>query len=260
MHDSKYLASVLETVLDAIITIDDCGIIQTANAATERMFGYLAEEIVGQNVSMLMPEPYRSAHDGYLSNYLRSGEKKIIGIGREVQGKRKNGSVFPMSLAVTEMRFEEADHLHIEFVGIIRDLTVQHRQLNDLKLLHAGLEAADDAVVLTDVQGVIVWINSSFTRLTGYTEADALGNNVRILKSGVTPDAVYRKLWETIANGQEWRGEMINRRKDGSLSGRSKHHSGTQRRHDYPLRCYQAQRHRPQTGGTKRRLGSHGGL
>ncbi len=217
MHDSKYLVSVLETVLDAIITIDDCGIIQTANAATERMFGYLAEEIVGQNVSMLMPEPYRSAHDGYLSNYLHSGEKKIIGIGREVQGKRKNGSVFPMSLAVTEMRFEEADHLHIEFVGIIRDLTVQHRQLNDLKLLHAGLEAADDAVVLTDAQGVIVWINSSFTRLTGYTEADALGNNVRILKSGVTPDAVYRKLWETIANGQEWRGEMVNRRKDGSL-------------------------------------------
>jgi PAS domain S-box-containing protein len=213
-NDSEYLRTVLETVLDAIITIDERGIVQTANSATERLFGYREAELVGSNVSKLMPEPYCSAHDGYLANYLRTGEKKIIGIGRQVQGQRKDGSVFPMSLAVTEMLLSGGNR---QFVGIVRDLSEQQRQLDHLTLLHAGLEAADEAIVLTDTQAVIVWFNSAFTRLTGYTEADAVGKGMNLLKSGVTPDALYRELWETVSSGREWRGELVNRRKDGSL-------------------------------------------
>jgi two-component system, LuxR family, sensor kinase FixL len=111
--------AVIEAALDAIVVIDGHGTIRSVNQATERVFGYALDELAGRNVKILMPEPYTGAHDGYLANYLRTGQKKIIGIGREVEGRRKDGSVFPMDLLVGEA---QADGETI-FVGIIRDIT-----------------------------------------------------------------------------------------------------------------------------------------
>ena len=111
------LKAVLETAVDAIVTINERGIMQSVNPATERIFGYAAAEMIGRNVSMLMPSPYEEEHDGYLARYLRTGEKRIIGIGREVQGKRCDGAVFPIDLAVSEV---ERGKL---FTGIIRDIS-----------------------------------------------------------------------------------------------------------------------------------------
>jgi PAS domain S-box-containing protein len=116
------LRAILDTAADAIVTIDQRGIIQSVNAAAERMFGYAATEMLGQNVKMLMPSPHREAHDGYLARYLQTGEKHIIGIGREVEARRKDGSIFPVDLAVSE-----SEHLKL-FTGILRDLT-QRKQL-----------------------------------------------------------------------------------------------------------------------------------
>jgi PAS domain S-box-containing protein len=116
------LRAILDTAADAIITIDDHGIIQSVNTAAERMFGYAAAEMLGQNVKMLMPPPDREEHDGYIARYLQTGEKHIIGIGREVEAQRKDGSVFPTELAISEI-----EHLKL-FTGIHRDLT-QRRQL-----------------------------------------------------------------------------------------------------------------------------------
>jgi len=113
----EYLRAILETAVDAIITIDRHGIIQSANPAAERMFGYSAAEMLGQNVNLLMPSPYREEHDGYLARYLQTGEKHIIGIGREVQGRCKDGRVFPIELAVSEV-----DQLQM-FTGIIHDVS-----------------------------------------------------------------------------------------------------------------------------------------
>ena len=115
------LRTILNTVTDAIITIDRRGTIAGVNPATERMFGYTASELVGQNVSLLMPSPYHEEHDGYLANYHRTGQAKMIGIGCEVQGMRKDGSIFPIELAVSEV-----DHLHL-FTGVIRDITERKR-------------------------------------------------------------------------------------------------------------------------------------
>jgi two-component system CheB/CheR fusion protein len=115
------LQTILNTAIDAIITIDSRGIIQSVNSATEQMFGYTGDEMIGENVTMLMPSPEREAHDGYLARYLHTGEKHIIGISREVQGRRKDGSVFPTSLAVSEI-----EPLKL-FTGIHRDLTQQKR-------------------------------------------------------------------------------------------------------------------------------------
>lgn len=115
--------AILNTMIDGVITIDEHGIIDSANPAAERLFGYACSEIVGKNVKLLMPEPYRGEHDEYLRNYLRTGKSKIIGIGREVVGHRKDGSIFPMDLAVSEM-FLGQRRL---FAGIVRDLTDRQR-------------------------------------------------------------------------------------------------------------------------------------
>jgi len=114
-----HLQSILDTVPDAMIVIDEHGIVQSFSAAAERLFGYPAADMLGKNVKRLMPSPYREGHDGYLERYLRTGEKRIIGVGRVVVGERKDGSTFPMELSVGEMRSSSQRF----FTGFVRDLT-----------------------------------------------------------------------------------------------------------------------------------------
>ena len=111
------LQAILNTAADAIISINEKGTIQSVNRATERMFGYTAAEMINQNIKILMPSPYREEHDRYLDNYDKTGVKKIIGIGREIMARRKDGSKFPVDLAVSEV-----EHLKL-FTGILRDIS-----------------------------------------------------------------------------------------------------------------------------------------
>ncbi|MGE3851556.1 MAG: PAS domain S-box protein [Planctomycetota bacterium] len=131
-RSSEHLRAILDTAIDGIISIDGRGTIQSFNRAAERMFGYSADEVIGQNVRMLMPEPYHSEHDSYLHRYQRTGEKRIIGTGREVEGKRKDGTTFPMDLAVGEDTSRTGER---HFVGIIRDIT-DRKQL-EREAIHA---------------------------------------------------------------------------------------------------------------------------
>lgn len=113
------MRAVVDNVVDGIITINGQGIIKTFNRAAESIFGHAADEAVGQNVKILMPPPYQGSHDGYLASYLETGNAKVIGIGREVEGLRKDGSTFPLSLAVSEFRLGDK-HM---FIGSVRDIT-----------------------------------------------------------------------------------------------------------------------------------------
>jgi two-component system sensor kinase FixL len=123
-----HLKAILATVPDAMVVIDEHGIIQSFSATAERLFGYTADEVRGRNVSMLMPAPYRQQHDGYLARYLATGERRIIGVGRVVVGQRKDGSTFPMELSVGEVLLQGKR----QFTGFVRDLT--ERQANEFRL------------------------------------------------------------------------------------------------------------------------------
>ncbi len=134
-NELALLRSILETVPDAMIVIDHRGIIQSFSRAAERLFGYLPAEVCGHNVKLLMPSPYREQHDGYLTRYLTTGERRIIGIGRVVVGRRKDGSTFPMELSVGEVN-QDGRKL---FTGFVRDLTERQQTDRRLQELQDGL-------------------------------------------------------------------------------------------------------------------------
>src|SRR3954468_6086205 len=113
--------SIVDSAVDAILVIDARGRIEAFNAAAERLFAFPASEVIGQNVTLLMPDPYRHEHDGYMDRYLTTGEKRIIGIGREVTGRRKDGTTFPVHLSVGEMTIDGER----KFTGILHDLTAR---------------------------------------------------------------------------------------------------------------------------------------
>ena len=132
--------AIVETAAEGIIVIGERGIIDRFNPAAERMFGYTEAEVVGKNISMLMPSPYREEHDGYLARYLQTGEKRIVGIGREVMGMRKDGAIFPMDLAVSEVRLAD----HRMFTGIVRDVTERKQVEERQARLVLELESANE--------------------------------------------------------------------------------------------------------------------
>jgi two-component system, LuxR family, sensor kinase FixL len=134
------MRAIFETAVDAIITIDERGLIERINPAAETLFGYSENELAGKNVSMLMPEPHRSRHDNYLAHYLKTGEQKIIGIGRTVDGMRRDGSVFPMDLTVAEMRLGERRM----FTGMIRDISERKRNEERMRALVQELSSANE--------------------------------------------------------------------------------------------------------------------
>ncbi len=135
-ESNERLRAIFDTAVEAIITINSAGIIETFNPAAEKLFGYSKNETIGKNVKLLMPSPYREEHDGYLQNYLTSGVAKIIGIGREVTGRRKDGSVFPIRLAVSEVRLTD----RILFTGFIEDLTQRKELEREADLWREELE------------------------------------------------------------------------------------------------------------------------
>jgi PAS domain S-box-containing protein len=175
------MRSVIDHVIDGIITINDRGIVSTFNPAAERIFGYKSEEVIGQNVKMLMPEPYHGEHDSYIANYLRTGQAKIIGTGREVVGRRKDGAQFPMELAISEFRFDG----HRYFTGIVRDITQRKQAEAELRdaeeRMRSVVNHVVDGIITIDERGKIESFNPAAEKIFGYKRADVMGRNVKLL-------------------------------------------------------------------------------
>lgn len=159
------LRSVLQTVPDAMIIIDEKGRIESLSNTAERLFGYGHDEVAGRNVSILMPSPYREQHDAYIERYLATGERRIIGIGRIVVGQRKDGSTFPMHLTVGELRTGDRHH----FTGFIRDLTSQQITESRLKELQSEVAHMSRFTALGEMASTLAHeINQPLTAISNY--------------------------------------------------------------------------------------------
>ncbi len=206
------LRAVLDGVRNGVITITELGIIESCNSSAERMFGYSAAEMIGNNVNMLMPEPYRTEHDGYLANYRHSGIHRVVGVRRDVMAQRRDGSVFHIELGVTETLLNDRKL----FIGSVSDITYRKEAEAELRIAATAFES-QEAMVVTDPDGVILRINRAFSENTGYSAKDVIGHTPRLLKSGRHDAAFYKAMWESLLNTGAWQGEIWDRRKNGEI-------------------------------------------
>lgn len=201
-----HLSSILTTVPDAMIVIDEAGLIRDFSATAERQFGWTAMEVAGRNVSLLMPEPYRSQHDSYMQRYYATGERRIIGINRVVVGERKDGSTFPMELAVGEMELPEGRF----FTGFVRDLTERQRTETRLQELQSELVHVSRLTALGEMASALAHeLNQPLSAIGNYLAGSKIllsrdeAPNVRVV------DAIDRAAKESLRAG-----EIIRRLRD----------------------------------------------
>ena len=246
------LQSIMTTAAEGLIIIDKHGKINDVNPAAEMLFGYTREEMVGENISMLMPAPHANRHNGYIENYLETGIGKIIGKGRNEKGRRKDGSLVPVALSISQ--FKVRDRLY--FTGFVRDIseetatrealakakedleervaerTGQLSMLNAalrlkvgelnamterLKLFEQVFAQSNEAIVITDDGERIIDVNDAYVRSSGFSRESLLGSTPRIAQSDSHNRKFYETMWDTIRTKGSWTGEIWDRRKTGEV-------------------------------------------
>ena len=210
---SAHLKSILDSIPDAMIVIDERGVIQSFSAAAERLFGYDAAAVLEENVKMLMPTPYRQDHDSYLNRYMGTGERRIIGIGRVVVGQRRDGSTFPMELAVGEMRVRNQRF----FTGFIRDLTERQQTEARLQELQAELVHMSRLTAMGEMASALAHeLNQPLSAIANYMKGsrrlleDSPGDNAALVRDAVDKAAeqalragqIIRRLRDFVARGE----------------------------------------------------------
>jgi two-component system sensor kinase FixL len=213
----------LDTVPDAMVVIDTRGVMQSFSATAERLFGYSANEAVGRNVSILMPEPYRGHHDAYLSRYMATGERRIIGVGRLIVGQRKDGSTFPMELSVGEARTGERRF----FTGFVRDLTERQQTQKRLHDLQSELIFMSRFTALGEMASTLAHeLNQPLTAATSY-----LNGARRLLVGGKPEDiGVALSAIDSAAEQALRAGQIIKRLREFVARGESDRQSESLRR------------------------------
>jgi PAS domain S-box-containing protein len=204
------LASIVECSEDAIIGKTTEGVVTSWNRAAEKMYGYTGTEAIGQDLCFLVPSDRRGEVQAIMER-IRTGQPVEC---FETQRVTKAGCVLDVSVSVSPIK--DRSGRIIGASTIARDITQRKRFEEQLKLQSAALEAAAHAVVITDHEGKIVWLNRAFTALTGYSKEEVLGKNPRLLKPGEHSEIYYAKLWSTISLGKVWQGELVSKRKDGT--------------------------------------------
>lgn len=211
-----HVQSILDTVSDAMVVIDIRGIVQSFSSAATRLFGYSPTEVIGKNVSMLMPSPYREQHDSYLERYLRTGERKIIGIGRVVVGERSDGSTFPMELSVGEMK-SGTDRF---FTGFIRDLTERQRSESRLQELQTELVHISRLTAMGEMASTLAHeLNQPLSAISNYlkgsrrlldADTDERSSTIRealdkAAEQAIRAGQIIRRLRDFVARGESER-------------------------------------------------------
>jgi len=213
---AAHLASILDSIPDAMVVIDERGLIHSFSVAAERLFGHKAGDVTGKNVRLLMPEPYRGEHDGYLGRYLRTGERRIIGIGRVVVGQRSDGSTFPMELAVGEMHVRDRRF----FTGFIRDLTERQETEARLQELQSELVHMSRLTAMGEMASALAHeLNQPLSAIANYMKgsrrllASPSEDNAELVRSAMDKAAdqalragdIIRRLRDFVARGESER-------------------------------------------------------
>jgi len=210
-----HLQSILDTVPEAMIVIDGRGVMRSFSAAAVRLFGWTPEEAIGRNVSALMPEPYRQEHDGYIARYLATGERRIIGVGRIVVGERKDGSTFPMELAVGEATAGREQF----FTGFVRDLTERRDQERRMQELQSELVHVSRLTAMGEMASSLAHeLNQPLSAISNYMKGSAA------LIDGGNPDIVRLRQALEKASDQALRaGDIIKRLREFVAKGETEH-------------------------------------
>ncbi|GJE04204.1 Sensor protein FixL [Methylobacterium isbiliense] len=212
-----HLRSILDTVPEAMVVIDEGGIMHLFSATAERLFGYAADEAIGQNVKMLMPEPMRSEHDGYLDRYRRTRERRIIGVGRVVTGLRKDGSTFPMDLAIGEMRSGD----RVFFTGFINDLTDRLQTQAQLQELQAELAQVSRLSAMGEMAAALAHeLNQPLGAISSY----AKGCRRLLDRPGAAVPAEAKQALDKLAEQALRAGQIIRRLRDFISRGETEKH------------------------------------
>ncbi len=195
------LREIVDHAIDGIVVIDEHGTISDINPAAQRLFGYSPKELIGQNVGILMPESYRSEHDAKLENYRETGEQKIIGITREVSGQRKDGSVFPIELSVSEV-LRGGRRL---FTGIVRDISERNRMEGERQKYVSLVENNGDFMAMASLSWELLYINKAGCELIGITPDQVNGMEVRDFWDTASLQAVFKEALPVQVNGGAFR-------------------------------------------------------
>jgi two-component system, LuxR family, sensor kinase FixL len=211
---AAHLQSILDSIPEAMIVIDERGIMQSFSATAERLFGYAAPDVLGKNVKLLMPSPYRQEHDSYLERYRRTGERRIIGVGRVVVGQRKDGSTFPMELAVGEMRVRDQRF----FTGFIRDLTERQETEARLQELQSELVHMSRLTAMGEMASALAHeLNQPLSAIANYMKGSQ-----RLLANSADENApLIRDAMDRAAEQALRAGEIIRRLRDFVARGES---------------------------------------
>ncbi|OGT19306.1 MAG: hypothetical protein A2V90_04920 [Gammaproteobacteria bacterium RBG_16_57_12] len=209
-----FLATVLDTAEDAIISIDTDQHITYFNQGAERIFGYAAAEMIGQPLNVLLPGQFHAQHERYVKQFMADGlQSRLMGQRAEICGLRKDGAEFPAEASISRVETPQGVFLNV----ILRDITRRKEAEATMRKLSGIIEQTQEAVMITDPQGVIEYVNPAYERMTGYSKSELLGRRPNMVKSGQLVPAFYERMWRALNRGEIFSDTFINRRRDGSI-------------------------------------------
>ena len=204
--------AVLEGAPDALLIINQYGVITYLNTQAEKTFGYNRDELLGEPIEQLVPQQFRKRHPGKIAKFFSAPQTMEFGMDAGLYAQQKDGSLIPVDMKLRPLETESGT----QAIASIRDITAQKEAQGSITKLSRVVEQSQVSVIITDMDGTIEYVNQSFIDTTGYSERDVVGHNPRLLQSGATTKSVYKKMWDTITAGKTWRGELVNLKKDGS--------------------------------------------
>lgn len=211
-ESESHVRAIMDSMLDGLVTINEYSIIEAFNPAAERIFGYSRNEVIGKHITILMPENLAVDHNEGISRYLRTRVPHIIGKGLEVAGKRKDGSLIPLDIAISEALVAGK----IYFTGIIRDISERKKVEEQLKTLALVVQEVDSSVIISDEEGKISWVNPFFTQRTGYLLNEVIGKRPdEFLHGEETDPDTARAIAEAVKEYRPIRADIVNYSKDG---------------------------------------------